>query len=273
MQLSETLKNYNTGMLSLYLSKELNALTFCLTHNSIGGSSEMHQNREIDMKTFNKSISMLRDNSRGNGLIVIGFYNKEPLLELGVIQEIVDYCNENLAESKINYVIHTSLELLTYEILGILEKEKFQLLIDLSLSSLEGLHSLDNNVINDLLKIKREYRGLYNNISINIVKDLDVNYREYKDNKLKNHPILNNIKVMTTLDKDSYNGDTYNNFLNNIRKMYSDNNRSVSPCCSNRYREYLNGHRRPNSIRNKVNIIEPYIWDMQEFIGNKNMDI
>lgn len=249
MQLSKTLKNYNTDMLSLYLSKELNALTFRLTHNSTEESREMHQ----------KSISMLRDSSRENSLIVIGFYSKESLLEFGVIQEIVDYCNENLSESKINYVIHTSLELLTYNILGILEKENFQLLIDLDVSSIEGLHGLDYKVRENLLEIKREYQGLYNSIAINIVTDLAECYIEYRDDQFKNHPILKDLRVMTILNKDNYNGDTYNDFLNNIKKMYSDNNRSLSSCSSNRYREYLSGHRRTNSMGNEASIIEPYM--------------
>lgn len=198
---SRTLKNNSTEILSLYLSRKINILAIFLTNNldyvydcnSKEESSKIFENREIDMETFKKSISMLRDNSGERSLLLIGFYSKEPAIELGFIREIVNYSNEQLIDYEIGYVIDTNLGLLTDEVLEFLDRENFKLLTDVDVSYKNSIRSLESKAIENILKIKREYRRLFDNI-----------------------------KMVSNSDADSNN---YNSFLNNIKEIYSDNNK------------------------------------------------
>ncbi|NLY44925.1 MAG: hypothetical protein GX053_02895 [Tissierella sp.] len=242
-----TLKNHNTEILSLYLSKELNILTIALKdsydlvydNNSKEESSKLFENREIDMVTLKKSISMLRDNSGESSLLSIGFYSKDPVLELGLIRKIVDYCNEQLINYKIGYLIDTNLGLLTDEVLEFLERENFQLLTDMDVSYTNSIRSLENKAIRNILKIKREYKGLFNNI-----------------------------KTVSSLIEDCNGNDNYNNFLNNIKKIYSENNKNHTAFYNKKNKEFLNCHRNTYSVRNKGSMIDPYIWQIQGLMGN-----
>lgn len=196
---SRTLKNNSTEILSLYLSREINILAIFLMNNldyvydcnSKEESSKIFENGEIDMETFKKSISMLRVNSGERSLLSIGFYSKEPAIELGFIREIVNYSNEQLIDYEIDYVIDTDLGLLTDEVLGFLDRENFKLLTDVDLSY---KNSVQSKAIENILKIKREYRGLFDNIKI-------------------------------VSNSDDADGNNYNSFLNNIKEIYSDKNK------------------------------------------------
>lgn len=242
-----TLKNHNTEILSLYLSKKINILTIGLTencdfvydYNSKEKSAKLFQNRDIDMETLKKSISMLRDNSGESSLLSIGFYSKEPVLELGLIREIVDYCNEQLNDYKIDYVMDTNLGLLTDEVLEFLERENFQLLTDMDISYTNSIRSLENKAIRNILKIKREYKGLFNNI-----------------------------KTVSNLIEDSSDNDSYNNFLKNIKQIYSDNNKNHTAFYNKKNKEFSNCHRNTYSVKSKNSIIDPYIWQRQGLMGN-----
>lgn len=238
---ARTLMNHKTEILSLYLSKRLNILAICITgncddyiydYNSKEGNVKLFQNREIDMVTLKKSISMLRDNSGESSLLSIGFYSKEPVVELGFIREIVDYCNEQLTNYNIDYVIDTNLGKLTDEVLEFLEGENFKMLTDIDVSYRNSIGSLENKVIRNILKIKREYKGLFNNI-----------------------------KTVSNLIEDYNSNDNYNNFLNNIKKIYSDNSKN---------QEILDCHRNNYSIGNKSSMTDTdtYIWQIPGTMAN-----
>lgn len=167
-----TLKGHKRGILSLYLSKKINSLRisladysdFLYVYNSREDCANLFQNREYDMVFLKKSITMLRDNSGENGLVSIGFHSKDPVLELRFIRDMVEYCNNYLTSHKIDYTIETNLGLLTDELLIFLDRENFKLLTDFDPSCRESLGKLESNVIKNIIKIKREYKGLYKNI-------------------------------------------------------------------------------------------------------------
>lgn len=166
-----TFRGHKRGILSLYLSKRLSMLTidladnsdFLYDYNSKEECAKLFQNREYDMVSLKKSITMLRDNSGEDGLVSIGFHSKDPVLELRFIRDMVEYCNSYLASHKIEYTIETNLGLLTDEVLKFLDRENFKLLIDIDPSSLEDLGNLDSNLSKNIIKIKRDYKGLYKN--------------------------------------------------------------------------------------------------------------
>lgn len=239
-----TLKNKTTEILSLYLSRKINILAIFLTnnwdhvydYNSKEENTKIFENREIDMETFRKSISMLRDNSGERSLLSIGFYSKEPVIELKFIREIVNYCNEQLVDYEIDYLIDTNIGLLTDEVLEFLELENFKLLTDVDVFYTNSVRSLESKTIRNILKIKRQYKGLFNNI-----------------------------KMVSNSDVDDNN---YNSFLNNIKKIYSDKNINHTTFYDEVNEEPLNDRRNTYSTGNKGSIIDPYIYQLQGTMGN-----
>lgn len=239
-----TLNNHTKEILSLYLSSKINILAIFLKNNlnqiydcnSKGDNAKIFDNREIDMDTLKKSISLLRDNSGERSLLSIGFYSERPVIEFRLIREIVNYCNEQLNDYEIDYVMYTNIGLLTDEVLEFLERENFKLLTDVGLYYTNSVWNLECKVIRNILKIKREYKGLFNNIKMASDSSVDIN--------------------------------NLNSFLNNIKGMYSDKYKNHTIFYEEANKEPLNDHRNTYSTGNKGSMIDSYIYQLQGTMGN-----
>lgn len=140
-----------------------------------------HNDKVMDFETAQKAIDFLLMHSIDSKKINFSFYGGEPLLEIDLIKQCVDYIKANFKGKKITYSLTTNGTLLSDEITEFLINNDFVITISIDgpkeihdsnrIFAINGEGSFDS-VINSLKKIK-EKNILYfnNNILFNAVLD------------------------------------------------------------------------------------------------------
>ncbi len=124
-----------------------------------------HTNKSMSFELAKKSIDFFLQHSYETNNLVVSFYGGEPLLNIKLMKQCVEYVSENVDGKDVLYTVTTNGTLLTDEIMEFLEKYNFSTLISLDGSKEE--HDLNrkfksgegtfNIIIDNIKKFKKKY--------------------------------------------------------------------------------------------------------------------
>lgn len=153
------------------------------------GTERVHSSKFMKWETMKKALDFVHEKSIDSGMITIGFYGGEPLLNFKLIQDAIEYCEKIFEGKPILFAMTTNATLLSPEILSFLEKRNVALTI-----SLDGPKALNDKnrifasstdstfeaVKQKIKMIVHDYRGLLKYLSINMVLDPSAPYSEFQ---------------------------------------------------------------------------------------------
>ena len=171
-----------------------------------------HTNLHMNWQVAKKALDFYLEHSIDSNFIGIGFYGGEPLINMKLIQQIVEYSKEVFEGKEIHYSITTNLTLLTEEIMQYLEKNEFQLLI-----SLDGnKEATDTNrkfgndelsvfdiVIKKLKSIYDKYESLFKKSALNVVLDPKLSVDLY-DDLINQYDFIKEMNLYAVKKDDTY---------------------------------------------------------------------
>lgn len=187
----ENIENPATEFLHSYLERQMNELVLQVTQNCnlrceycvYSGSyyNRTHSHKRMSKDTALKAIDFLMAHSGDEKEVTIGFYGGEPLLEFQLIQMVIEYVQSEYGGKKIHYSMTTNGTLLTDQMVSILEKYQFHLM--LSIDGPEELHNKHRRFANgvgsykvlmdNLTEVKKRHREFYDKLSTNTVLSPD----------------------------------------------------------------------------------------------------
>lgn len=131
---------------------------YCIYSEDINQYQRSHSNKRMSIETAKKAIEFLYDHSVDSESVNIGFYGGEPLLELPLIKQAVQYARNLFDGKKITFAITTNGTLLTSEAITYLAAEDISLTI-----SLDGPKQ-----IHDKCRVFEDGRGSFDILMNNI---------------------------------------------------------------------------------------------------------
>lgn len=177
------IKHPASDSVEYYLKSKIEMLTLQVTQNcnlrcgycaySGNYTNRTHNNRNMSLETAKKSIDFYIDHSRDSETISVGFYGGEPLIELALIKECIDYTYEKAAGKKKHFTLTTNGTLLTDEIIEYFIEHDLALII--SLDGPKEIHDTNrtfagtgcgsfDKVMTNLENIKSKYPDYFNKI-------------------------------------------------------------------------------------------------------------
>lgn len=123
-------KHPMTDYLGNYLDRPLLKLTlqitqdcnfrckYCVYSEDHNNKQNSHSKKHMDWDTAKKAVDFLREHSMDSSSVNIGFYGGEPLLEMGLIHQVVEYSENLFAEKDLSFSVTTNGTLLTEEIIS-----------------------------------------------------------------------------------------------------------------------------------------------------------
>ena len=173
--------------------------------------NRVHTKKRMTIETAKKAVDFYRKHSGNIETAVISFYGGEPLLEVALISEIIDYANKAFRGKKVRYNMTTNATLLNDEIIRFLCDNNISLTI-----SLDGPQSIQDNsrvfaesgkgtfdiIMKNVDYIKENYPLYMNNVSFNAVLD-EKNDFQCSSNFFTYDFITSAIVGSTTLNQNS----------------------------------------------------------------------
>jgi uncharacterized protein len=114
----------------------------------------------MTFETARKALDFLLEHSIDTDEVNIGFYGGEPLLQMDLIMECIEYVRDNFIGKMVTYSITTNGTLLTLEVYERLLKEK--VMISVSLDGPEKIHDFHRKYANG----KGSYADIMANLSV-----------------------------------------------------------------------------------------------------------
>ncbi len=236
----ESIRHPETDTLSAHLGKKIQQAILQITQRcnlrcaycAYSGRYEnrSHSPKSMSFETAKQAIDMALAHSEDTMNFVLGFYGGEPLLELPLIKQCVDYVKKQAPDRKITYSMTTNGTLLTPEVYGYLINNQFSILI--SLDGPKQIHDQSRKfpngsgsydlIMNNIRHIHREYPQSHNDLRFNAVIN-----PETDDNCLPS--------LFKSDDVLSY----YNLSMNFINDMYTDEKYTYSEAFSLYYNHEL----------------------------------
>lgn len=93
---------------------------YCVYSEGSGYNHRHHNNKRMTWETAKKAIDYFLEHSKDSDVIYVGFYGGEPLLEIPLIKQCMDYILENAEFRQVNFNITTNATLLNEEIIQFL---------------------------------------------------------------------------------------------------------------------------------------------------------
>lgn len=154
----------NIENLTLQVTQNCNLrCDYCIYSGKYG--TRKHAPKRMDFETAKKGIDFLISHSTKSGLVNIGFYGGEPLLELELIKRCISYIKERYPQKSVNHAITTNGTLLTPEVFYYLVSNGASIMI--SLDGPKGIHDQFRRYANgdgsydDIIENVRSIRELY----------------------------------------------------------------------------------------------------------------
>ncbi|GAA4291611.1 Cys-rich peptide radical SAM maturase CcpM [Anaerocolumna aminovalerica] len=183
----ERIRHLSTDYLKHYLHNNIEQLTIQLTQNCnlrcsycpyMGGyDNRKYSNKIISIETIRKGIDFLFAHSQNSKQIAIGFYGGEPLLEMPLLKEAVEYIEEVKEGREVVLTLTTNGTLLTDDNVEFFMKKSFQILI--SLDGAKEYHNANrvfpngegsfDVIMKKLRHIKEKYPTFFSKLTINSV--------------------------------------------------------------------------------------------------------
>lgn len=183
ISLLESLYENNLNTIILQVTQNCNLrCQYCVYSGSY--INRVHNNKRMSVEVAKQAIDFLVKHSENSKEISIGFYGGEPLLEVPLIREVIDYAEGVFSGKKLLFNMTTNATLLNIETAKYLYEKKFN--VTISLDGPKATH--DSNrifansnkgtfdaVMQNLELIRKELPGFIKNIGFNAVIDLKQN--------------------------------------------------------------------------------------------------
>ncbi|MDR1532862.1 MAG: Cys-rich peptide radical SAM maturase CcpM [Clostridiales bacterium] len=171
----------NIEQVTLQLTQQCNfRCAYCVYTVENFDYQRHHSPKKMPLEVALKTVDFFVNHSANQKEVCIGFYGGEPLLEFETIKAVVTYAREEFAGKKLKYTITTNGSLFTFENMGFLEENKFDITV-----SLDGTPEIHNksrkfaangegtfSAIETNLRIMKEsFPALYKKVNFNVVLD------------------------------------------------------------------------------------------------------
>lgn len=205
-----------SGVLGHYLKNHVEKLTLQVTQRCnlrceyciYSGNYDNRQHSDLDMsfETAKKAIDLYLRSSGEMGEYSLGFYGGEPLLNLKLIKQCVEYAKSKTLGRKIGFAMTTNATLLNDEVVDYLQREHFKIMISLDGSKKDhdrhrkfqnGKGSFDV-IQKNLKRIRERYPQFFANITYNSVINPDNDYQSIKS-YFERDELLNSAEILTTI--------------------------------------------------------------------------
>lgn len=187
----ERIRHHDTDYLEYYLRNNLEQLTIQLTQNCnlrcsycpyMGGyDNRTHSNKTIRIETVRKGIDYILAHGQNTKRISIGFYGGEPLLEMPLLKQAVEYIEEVKEGRNIHLHLTTNGTLLSDDNVEYFMEKDIGIL--LSLDGAREYHNANrvfpngegsfDTIMEKLGSIKQKYPMFFSKLRINSVVSTD----------------------------------------------------------------------------------------------------
>lgn len=141
---------------------------YCTYTDNEKYNNRTHANKFMSFYTAKRGIDFLMSHSKRLQKVMVGFYGGEPLLAIGLIQQVIAYIEENYPEKDVSYAMTTNGTLLNKEIVNYLVEK--DIILTVSLDGPKELH--------DYYRKFRDGRGSFDIIMKNLYQ-LEQLYPDY----------------------------------------------------------------------------------------------
>lgn len=190
--LTDTLKSQlenNVELLILQVTQNCNfRCGYCVYSGSY--VNRVHTNKRMSLETAKRAVDFYYDHCKNAKSVQIGFYGGEPLLEIEMIKEIVEYSKVLFRGKDLTFNMTTNASLLDEDKIDFLATNDFNLTI-----SLDGPEEVQNSgrkfagslkgtyqkVIDNISKIEERHPNYIKNVSFNAVLGTDNNFLDSSD--------------------------------------------------------------------------------------------
>lgn len=195
--LSDTLRCQLENKLELLILQVTQNCNFRCEYCVYSGSyvNRIHSNKRMSLETAKQAIDFYFNHSRESESIRIGFYGGEPLLEMNLIKNIVEYAKEVFCGKEIIFNMTTNASLLDEDKIDFLVANKFNLTI-----SLDGPEKVHNSG----RKFADSKKGTYQ-VVIHKIKEFENRYPDYIHNISFNAVLATGSDFMDSSDFFTYN--------------------------------------------------------------------
>ena len=125
------------AQMTLQVTKQCNLRCEYCAYSGQYGRNRTHSNERMSFETAKKAIDFYIEHTRELSEIILGFYGGEPVLELSMIKECVDYISNKVEGKKIKFTVTTNGTLLSDSTVDFLVENDFLLNISLDGSRIE----------------------------------------------------------------------------------------------------------------------------------------
>lgn len=212
----EIIEHPCSGVLEHYLNNHVEKLTLQVTQRcnlrceyciySGNYDNRKHSNLDMNFETAKKAIDLYLRSSGEMEEYSVGFYGGEPLLNLKLIKQCVEYVKSRTVGRKVGFAMTTNATLLNDETVDYLQSEHFQIMVSLDGSQKDhDRHRKFQNgngsfalIQKNLKKIKARFPEYFSKITYNSVINPDNDYKSIKSYFEKDE-LLNSAEILTTI--------------------------------------------------------------------------
>lgn len=173
---------------------------------------DVHSKKRMSLETAKKAVDFYYNHCKNTKSAQIGFYGGEPLLEIELIKEIVEYSKILFRGKEIIFNMTTNASLLDDDKIDFLATNNFNLTI-----SLDGPENVQNSgrkfagslsgtyqvVIDNIAKIEERHPEYIKNISFNAVLGTDSNFLDSSNYFTFDYRPNNLVTAVNVSDKDA----------------------------------------------------------------------
>lgn len=257
----------NMTKLTLQVTQNCNfRCEYCVYSGSY--HNRVHNNKRMDWNTAKTALDFLYKHSKNASEMTVSFYGGEPLLEIDLIKQCVDYTRVKFKGKMLRFNLTTNASLLTDDIIQYMQKENF--LLTISLDGPQDVHDKNRTfadgrrgtydvVIDNIKRIQKIVPDFVENVTFNAVLD-DENDFKVINRYFMEDPVVRDMVVSTT----------YINAMNRRNEIIRDNTENYLEICRGKFRGmmYLLG-RLPRESVSKLVVRE--IADIDRVIHKRNV--
>lgn len=196
--------------------------------------NRVHNNKRMDWDTAKTALDFLHRHSRNSSEMTISFYGGEPLLEMELIKQCVDYARAIFNGKLLRFNLTTNASLLTDDVILYMQKEKFLLTISLdgpkevhdkNRTFANGKRGTHDVVMKHIMRIKEIAPDYVESVTFNAVLDDENDFKTINRYFMEDE-VVRNMVVSTT----------YINDVNRKSEVTRDNSENYSEVCRGKFR-------------------------------------
>ncbi|MCI9413578.1 MAG: Cys-rich peptide radical SAM maturase CcpM [Clostridiales bacterium] len=207
------LLRHKVRKITLQLTQNCNfRCSYCIYSDLNNGGQRTHAQKIMSWETAKKGVDFLLEHSRDAESVDLGFYGGEPLLEFGLLKELVLYAEKVFEGRGITFNITTNGTLLTDEVVDFFVEHDIHLMV--SVDGGREAHDLNRRfaangrgsfdvIMKNLGRIREKYPEYMKSVSLSMVIDpqfaLDCSNRVFVD-----YDFLAQTNVHSAVVDDSY---------------------------------------------------------------------